>query len=121
MKLPSIIPLPRHQQYKIVPRFYDPIREDIQNRVSRIKQNMAEEADAERRGIFQYQTGIKGTFSRRRETENLSEVLLRLALFVLMFGFLFGYIFYGPMIIYFGGLFVPAYFIYRFRDFFNRK
>jgi hypothetical protein len=120
MKLPSLIPLPRHQKFKIEPRFYDPIREDIQDRTERIRQNIARE---EEDGIFRYHASIKGSFSRRRdESGGLSEVMLRLAIFTILIGIVFGYIWYGPVVLFgLGGVFIPIYLVYRFRDIFSKK
>ena len=120
MKLPSIIPLPRHQKFKIEPRFYDPIREDIQDRTERIRRNIAKE---EEDGIFRYHASIKGSFSRRRdESQGLSEVMLRFVIFALIGSSVFGYIWYGP-IVFLGlaGIFFPMYLVYRFKDIFGKK
>jgi hypothetical protein len=120
MKLPSIIPLPRHQKFKIAPRFYDPIREDIQDRTERIRQNLKRE---EEDGIFRYHTSIKGSFSRRRdESVGLSEVMLRFVIIALLGSSIFGYIWYGPMV-FFGmaGIIFPIYLAYRFKDIFRKK
>lgn len=120
MKLPSIIPLPRHQKFKIEPRFYDPIREDIQDRTERIRRNIARE---EEDGIFRYHASIKGSFSRRRdESPGLSEVMLRFVIFALLGSSVFGYIWYGPIVFYgLAGIFFPMYLVYRFKDIFGKK
>ena len=32
MKFPSLIKIPRHQRFHLKPRYYDPIKEDVENR-----------------------------------------------------------------------------------------
>jgi len=40
MRFPSLFRLPKHQQFRIVPRYYDPVKEEIKERTERIKQKM---------------------------------------------------------------------------------
>ena len=43
MKLPSIFKTASHQRFSIKPRYYDPIKEEIEERTSRIKKELEQE------------------------------------------------------------------------------
>ena len=43
MKLPSIFKTASHQRFAIKPRYYDPIKEEIEERTSRIKKELEQE------------------------------------------------------------------------------
>jgi hypothetical protein len=120
MKMPSLVPLPRHQKFRIEARYYDPVKEDIRDRTARIKHNLELER---KEGIFQYHTSIRGSFSRRKDTNpGLSEVMLRMLIFALLLGGILGYIWYGPVMFYtLGAVMLPVYLVYRFKDFFRKK
>ena len=118
MKLPSLFPTSRYQRYNVTPRYYDPIKEDIEQRTNRIKRNI--ESDRSQ-GIFHYQADFRGAFARKRQSEDLSSTMIRMLLFLVFFGFLFGYIYIGPQAFYALGLFVPGYLIFRIRDLFKRS
>ena len=40
MRFPSLFRLPRHQRFHIQPRYYDPVKEEIEERTERIKDEM---------------------------------------------------------------------------------
>ncbi|MFC2186480.1 hypothetical protein [Peijinzhouia sedimentorum] len=118
MKLPSLFPTSKYQRYNVTPRYYDPIKEDIEQRTNRIKRNI--ESDRSQ-GIFHYESDFRGAFARQRSREDLSSTLIRMLLFMVFFGFLFGYIYIGPQAFYALGLVLPAYLIYRVKDIFKRS
>ena len=37
MKFPSLIRLPKNKKFSVKPRHYDPVKDDIEQRVSKIK------------------------------------------------------------------------------------
>lgn len=113
MKVPSIVRLPKPKKFNFEPRYYDPVKEDIANRTARVKQEMSQ---------THYEHGrikISGSFARR-ERENKNINLLQLVIFVLLFGFFFGYIYYGNVVFYLLWASVPVYLFFRLKKYIRR-
>ena len=88
MKLPSLFRLPRHNKFDFEPRYYDPIKEEIDNKIENAKRELED-------GISgNYQSKITGSFRRKKEQDKKSSVNVAI-LFTLMLGGFFGYLFYG--------------------------
>jgi hypothetical protein len=113
MKLPSIFRTASHARFEIKPRHYDPIKEDIEDRTSRIRQELIRDgqlSDAEieegvekRRGLG---TGIRGSFAHRGMKPKKASMIstssiIRTILFFCMIIGVFGYIYVGPEIFYY--------------------
>ena len=106
MKLPTIFRTATHQRFAIKPRYYDPIKEEIEERTSRIKMELEQEGEIEessdpsspRRPMMK---GSFSTFRSNKPRENAvfnSSTLLRSFLFLGMVLAAFGYIYVGPQI-----------------------
>lgn len=111
MKLPSIFRTASHTRFDIKPRYYDPIKEEIEERTARIRHELEQEgllATTEkggegiehRRGLG---SGIRGSFSQRgmktRSTSMISaSSIIRTLLFFSMIIGVFGYMYIGPEI-----------------------
>lgn len=112
MKFPSIFRTAKPMSFDIKPRYYDPVREEIEQRTARIKRNLQAEgvikSDEELTESFMndYGSSIKGAFTQggqikgRQTTPVTSAGLLRFIIFLLLIGGLGGYIFYGPIVLY---------------------
>ena len=48
MKIPSLVKLPKNKQFSFRPRYYDPVMEDLNERVSKIKKEMGEEQNPQK-------------------------------------------------------------------------
>lgn len=108
MKFPAIFKTSSHQRFGIKPRYYDPIKEEIDERTSRIikeleAEGLLEEGENDLLGELR-STAIKGSFSayrgiRQRETSVFnSTAMIRTLLFLGMVAAAFGYIYLGPII-----------------------
>ena len=89
MKFPSIIKLPKYRQFKYKPRFYDPVMEDLDVRVQRIKREMGDETtgtSAPRRLNFR-STGY--------QKANSQALVIRLVLIGIMILNTIGYLYLG--------------------------
>jgi len=106
MKLPTIFRTASHQRFSIKPRYYDPIKEEIEERTARIKMELEQEGEIEqdsdspspRRPMMK---GSFSTFRSNKPRENAvfnSSTLLRTLLFLGMVLSAFGYIYVGPQI-----------------------
>lgn len=129
MKLPSIFRTATPMRFDIKPRYYDPIREEIEERTSRIKRELEEEGLLKREGEGAIQqkglgSGIRGSFAQQRgyksktsSTFSSSAVIRTLLFFVMIIG-TFGYIYVGPEILnyllYGAILCGGVYFVFRF-------
>lgn len=106
MKLPTIFRTASHQRFSIKPRYYDPIKEEIEERTARIKMELEQEGEIEKDSDSPYprRPMLKGSFSAFRSNkprENAvfnSSTLLRTLLFLGMVLSAFGYIYVGPQI-----------------------
>lgn len=109
MKFPSIFRVAHPQRFEIKPRYYDPVKEEIEQRTSRIKKELQAEGrlpieDSEE-GDF-YSSSIRGAFAsgsqiRGRSSSPFNSAgLMRMVIFVLLVIAVFGYIYLGPEALY---------------------
>ncbi|WP_111671568.1 DUF3784 domain-containing protein [Algoriphagus litoralis] len=126
MKFPSIFRTASPMRYDIKPRYYDPVKEEIEQRTSRIKKELESEGllgpDGES-DLSGYGAGIKGSFSqykgiKPRETSLFSSTaMIRTMLFLGMIFLAFGYIYIGPdvftYLLYVGLVAAGIYFVVR--------
>ena len=107
MKIPSLLRSKTPNRFEIKPRYWDPIKEEIEQRTSFIKK----ELEAQGKLTFEeielkakYETGIRGAFSKNRKTKsfasgsNGSTALIRALIFFFLLGGGAGYIYLGPVI-----------------------
>ncbi|MBN7813983.1 hypothetical protein [Algoriphagus pacificus] len=126
MKFPSVFRTASPMRFDIKPRYYDPIKEEIDQRTSRIKQELkaeglltSEELDGDKR----FQSGIRGAFAQHRGIKERSSnpftsvAMIRSFIFFILLGGLGGYIYLGPVIfeyiLYFTGIVAGIYFFFR--------
>ena len=120
MKFPSLFKVPSHQRFNYMPRYYDEIKEDIDNRTKRIRRELELEGLLKREedsGSLneQYQSRITGSFSKRayyKSTRNRSAIL-QFIIFVVLISLAGGYLYFGSDILYAALLIFPAYLYFR--------
>jgi hypothetical protein len=107
MKFPSIFRSAAPMRFDIKPRYYDSVKEEIDQRTSRIKRELKEaglinERDAD---MGSFGGGIRGSFSQHRGIKERSKpnifastAMIRTLIFLLLLGIIFGYIYLGPVI-----------------------
>ena len=106
MKLPSIFKTVSHQRFAIKPRYYDPIKEEIEARTAHIKMELEREGEIEQSSDSQSprRPMMKGSFTTFRSNKPRekavfdSSTLLRTVLFLGMVLSAFGYIYIGPQV-----------------------
>jgi len=110
MKFPSVFRTAAPMRFDIKPRYYDPVREEIEQRTSQIKrdlqaQGLLENTDGSTPDFGSYGAGIRGSFSqhkgiKERDGVNMfaSTAMIRTFIFLLLLGSIFGYIYLGPVI-----------------------
>lgn len=98
MKLPSIIKTPRHQRFHVEPRYYDPVREEIEQRTAQIKKELELERDDERLN-GEASSRIRGAFQTKRARAKGVNIMQGVILLLLVGG-LVGYWFFGNIALY---------------------
>lgn len=129
MKFPSLFRTTSPMRYDIKPRYYDPVKEEIEQRTSRIKKELENEGlikPGDEQNLGNYGAGIRGSFSqykgiKQRETSLFSSTaMIRTILFLAMVAMAFGYIYIGPDIfiylLYFGLIAGGIYFLLRMKN-----
>ncbi|MEO1254283.1 MAG: hypothetical protein AAFY41_05290 [Bacteroidota bacterium] len=84
MRFPSLFRLPKHQQFRIQPRYYDPVKEEIRERTERIK----EEMEGKESGDYK---PSKINFKRKKASQRSSsftQLMIAASLGALIFGWL---------------------------------
>lgn len=101
MKLPSLTRLPKNKRFNFEPRYYDPIKEEIEEKTSRIRKEIGDSDEY-------FREHISSAFRRRARTEKTSGILqfILIISFVVIF---FGYIYYGNQIFYLFVILIPLY------------
>jgi len=129
MKFPSVFRTSAPMRFDIKPRYYDPVKEEIDQRTSRIKrelqaEGLIKEGDEE---LGSYGGGIRGSFSqyrgiKERSTPNVfaSTAMIRTIIFLILLGSIFGYVYLGPVIfeymLYVALLIGAVYFFFRLKS-----
>lgn len=101
MKIPSLSRLPKNKRFNFQPRYYDPIKEEIEERTSRIKQEIGSSREYYREHIS---SGFRSR-ARREKTSGILQFIFVIS-FVIIF---FGYIYFGSQIFYAFLLLIPVY------------
>ncbi|GAB4233574.1 MAG: hypothetical protein Tsb0034_06820 [Ekhidna sp.] len=106
MRFPSLFRLPKHQQFDIKPRYYDPVKEEIRERTERIK----EEMEGKKAGNYN-----PSKISFRRKTKSTSFTsMLQLGIAALLGLMVMGWLQFGNDIFYYLlWISIPAYLFYR--------
>jgi len=116
MKFPTLTPLPNNRKFNVEPRYYDPVKEDIEERTSRIKQEISQ---APQDGS-PTMSGISGSFSKKaNHTKNAN--ILQMVILIFLITFIGGYLLYGNAIFYILLLMIPAYLFFRIRKYSKRR
>lgn len=126
MKFPSVFRSTSYSRFDIKPRYYDPVKEEIEQRTSRIKKELEAEGAIINDGNesdFYYKSGIKGSFAQHRGIKEratnpfTSTGMIRSLIFLILTGSLGGYIYLGPVIfeymLYLAAIVAGIYFFFR--------
>ena len=101
MKLPSLTRLTKNKRFNFEPRYYDPIKEEIEERTSMIRKEIGDSDEY-------FREHISSAFRRRARTEKTSGILqfILIISFVIIF---FGYIYFGNQVFYLFLILIPLY------------
>lgn len=96
MKIPSLFRTPRYQRFKIEPRYYDPVKEEMEQREAAIKQELSSDNESDIEGR---KSRIVGGF-RRNSSSKGSATFMQLIIMVMLSFLIFGYIYLGNIALY---------------------
>ena len=118
MRFPSLLNTPSNRRFSIQPRYYDPVKEDIENRTDRIKRVMRLKKREEADGNLDQDSRIQGSFSRNAYYKQNSTGKLRFIILVLLASTVVGYFYLGNIALYVVmGLAVIMYLFRKFQKF----
>ena len=108
MKLPPLMRLPKNKRFNYRPLYYDPVKDEIEEKESKFRRELSEDGKIIRRGA------IMEAYKRRSRLERKGDT--RQILFVLFFTVIaFGYIYFGNYIFYSLFVLIPFYIWLRLR------
>ena len=96
MKIPSLFRKPNYQRFRIEPRYYDPIKEEMEQRESAMKQELS---SGEEGSLGSRSSRISGGF-RRSGGNPASATFMQLVIMVMLAFLIFGYIYLGNIALY---------------------
>lgn len=101
MKIPSLFRIPRYQRFSIEPRYYDPIKEEIEAR-ARLTREEPEPEDA-RTPAVRRPSDIAGAFTGHSRRKDGSATITQLIIMLLLGVAVFGYLYLGNVALYLSG------------------
>lgn len=126
MKFPSIFRTNSPMRFDIKPRYYDPVKEEIEHRTSQIEHELRAKGVLDESGEVSenYESGIRGSFATYRggikdrgQSPLTSTAMIRTLIVLLLVGTLSGYIYFGPIVFEILGysvlLIIAIYFFFR--------
>ena len=120
MKFPSLIKLPKYSKFNFAPRYYDPVKEEIEQRTHRIKTEMDAQRAIGSDDRARFRAEMEHVFKHREKQERSSSIMQ--ITFILLFLSIFvGYLFYGNNVIYGAIILIPAYIFYRRKAYVGKK
>ncbi len=108
---------PTHQRFNYTPRYYDPKKEEMQEREARIRRELQLEKEE---GPGDYRSRIAGSFhaARKRSKQSkgsLESTLMRFGIILFLVLFIMAYLQWGQVALYGFALFIPFYIYLKFR------
>ncbi|ELR68131.1 hypothetical protein C900_00707 [Fulvivirga imtechensis AK7] len=100
MKFPSLFKTPRYQRFNITPRYYDPVKEEIEQRTSLIKRELQlQKGDHSSAGSL-HASRLSGSFKKARNSRKSSIGLMQMVIIMLLSAGLVGYLYFGNVALY---------------------
>ncbi len=112
MKFPSLFRTANHKRFNFPARYYDPVKEDIERRTARIQREMTQDQ------TNNYRSNISNAFTRKPRQSNKTG-LIQLIILAVLSTAIFGWIYYGDLVIYFLLGLMALYFLYRLKGLFK--
>lgn len=99
MKFPSLFKPARHQRFHVEPRYYDPVKEEIEARTSHIRAELGQKKEVDFMDIQHSSSRISGAFTRRTSRRSGVNVM-QIVILLLLIGLFGGYLYFGEVAVY---------------------
>ncbi len=109
-RIPSFFRIAKHQSFHIEPRYYDPVKEEIEDRERMIRAEMKNEKNTSSKYPAE---NIRGSFRRTTVKTKDNTALLRLLILGTLLTLFIGYWYIGNKVIYILLIIPVVYFIFR--------
>ena len=103
MRFPSLFRLPRNQQFEIKPRYYDPVKEFVEERKRLSEQGKSDEG----------YTASQIRFERKKSAVGMHASLVQLIVALLLASMVVGWLYFGNDVLYIGLIIIPFYLYLR--------
>ncbi len=108
---------PSHQRFNYTPRYWNPQKEEMQEREARIRRELKLD---EEKGPGDYRSRIAGSFHAARKRskptgDSLNATLLRFGIILFLVLFVISYLQWGQVALYGFAIFIPLYFYLKFK------
>jgi len=114
MRFPSLLKIPHHKRFNLQPRYYDPIKEDIENRTDLMRSEMKlREKLADQGDLESYESRISGSFGRKTFYTDSRTGIRRFSIMLILVFTAFGYLFWGNIALFTLGGFLITLFLIR--------
>ncbi len=110
MKFPSFIKVPKHKRFNVEPRYYDPVKEEIEQRTERIRLEVEQERAQTPGRRIRFEQPIE-----RHRKEDFRASFLQAGIFFFFIATVVGYYYYGPQVFWGFLAFIPVYLFIRFK------
>ncbi|QNL22321.1 hypothetical protein HZR84_10335 [Hyphobacterium sp. CCMP332] len=115
MRFPSFIRLPRHQKFHYEPRFYDPVKEDLDRRISLAKKQIPDDSNDSTRERISAQW-------KRTERNSQKASFRQLIILIILISSVVLYFYFGNNGIYgIIGTLIVGYLIFKYKQFNKAK
>lgn len=111
---------PQYQRFNYTPRFYDPQKEEMQERESRIKKELERERGIITESDGNYRSRIAGSFQAARKRSKpaigANATMIRLVVLLFLAVFIIAFLEWGRPALYSLLLFIPFYLYLKFKS-----
>ena len=108
MKFPSLFRTPTNKRFHFEPRYYDPVKEFVEERKA-IAENGKENKNSDEYSPSRIR------FERRKSSQGLNSSLLQLVIALVLSGMIVGWLYFGDDMLYAMLGLIPLYFYFKFR------
>jgi len=116
MKFPSFIKTAKHERFHYEPRYYDPIKEEIQGKIAAAKR----QTELGKKHTELYSLNISAGFSKRERKSNQSS-WVQMAIAAVLMGSFIGWLYLGEDFFYVYLFLMPVYLYFRLKKRTNNK
>ena len=114
MALFSFFRTAKNQTFRYEPRYYDPIKEDLNKRKKKIQADLVTERKSNE--LPDYARNISGAFGRKtRSASYANTTLLQIIIMVMLTLTIIGWLQFGNQVFYTYFIFMPVYLFFRFK------